>query len=108
MRVHGKATIRAYNQSDCLAAHSKGCCVPPRYLSLLPEASWACHVPSQAKKRPCDPFVTLLYACDLYLAIKEASSGAWALRVRPEQLMTHVVGRPWCLTYIEVTCYDTV
>ena len=51
------------------AATCKGCCVPPRYLSLLPETSWARHVPSSVRERAYKRFGTQMYHSHLYLAL---------------------------------------
>ena len=68
VRVHGGPTIRAHGRSGCLGARSMGCCVRPRCLSLLPEASWARHVPSQCGNAGYKRFLTRMSHSDLYLA----------------------------------------
>ena len=66
-RVHGGPTIRAHGRSECLVARLNRCLVPPRYLFLLPETSWARHVPCSVRERGYERFVTLLYGCYLDL-----------------------------------------
>ena len=62
-RVHGGPTIRAHGRSECEIAHSNRCCVRSRYLSFLPEASWARHVPFPVREALNERFVMLLYHC---------------------------------------------
>ena len=76
VRVHGGPTIRAHGRSECEIAHSNRCCVRSCYLSLLPEASWARHVPFPVREALNERFVTLLYHCHLYLAIAAAPENA--------------------------------
>ena len=55
--VHGEHRIRPHEQSDCMGAHSKGYCVRPRCLRLLPSTSEARHVSSQVREARTERFV---------------------------------------------------
>ena len=59
---------RPHGRSGCEIARSDRCCVGSRYLSLLPEASWARHVPSQCGNAGYERFLTQMYHCHVYLA----------------------------------------
>ena len=50
----------------------------PRCLSLLPEASWARHVPSQVREALNKRFVTLLDTSHVYLARAEREEAGLA------------------------------
>ena len=67
--VHGEHRIRPHEQSDCMGAHSKGYCVRPRCLRLLPSTSEARHVPSQVREARTERFVKFLYGCHLDTAM---------------------------------------
>ena len=69
VRVHGEHRIRPHEQSDCMGAHSKGYCVRPRCLRLLPSTSEARHVPSQVREARTERFVKFLYGCHLDTAL---------------------------------------
>eukprot|EP00966_Prymnesium_polylepis_P093673 2167643-Prymnesium_polylepis.1 len=69
VRVHGEHRTRPHEQSDCMGAHSKACCVPPAILRLLPSTSEARNVPSQVREARTERFVKVLYGCHLRLAV---------------------------------------
>ena len=68
VRVHGRGRVSLQSMSDCTVPHSTMPCVVPAPVRLAPVPRRPRDVPSQVEIAHSERFVTLLYACYLYLA----------------------------------------